>query len=108
MLAIPLYEERNVREKVEDPGKPGKFTSVTGKQKVAINFYCLIYQGQDKVLTDLIYSYNSSLEFQPSIAEDLLTQIGFKAVLDMTIMNKRDFDKFQKFIVDDQKKDYLK
>lgn len=54
----------------------------------------MIYQGQEKVLTDLIYNYNSSLEFEPSISEDLLTQICFKAVLDMTIINKRDFDKF--------------
>lgn len=88
MLAIPQYEEKNVNEKVEEPNNPGKFKIIKGKTKEVVNFYCLIYQGQEKVLTDLIYNYNSSLEFEPSISEDLLAQICFKAVLDMTIINK--------------------
>ena len=71
MLAIPRY---------------GKTTDL------AVDFLCFIYKNEERVLSDIIYSFKEAREFPKNITKDLLAQVHFKAVLDMTILRQKDMD----------------
>lgn len=57
------------------------------------NFLCFLYRGEERILSDLIYAYKEYRDFEPSIQKDLISQLYFKAILDMTLLTYNDMSK---------------
>lgn len=56
MIALPKY-------KMADPGIDDE----------PVNFLCFIYKGEERILSDLIYSYKEYREFEFSIQSQLVS-----------------------------------
>jgi len=55
-------------------------------------YLCFLYKNEERVLSDIIYSFKESREFPSNISKDLLAEIHFKSVLEMTVIKPKDMD----------------
>ena len=63
MLLVPRYQEKAVKV----PNKQGGRGTVTEKQRVLVDCLALVYHGEERVLTDIIYSYRDASQYPPKI-----------------------------------------
>lgn len=58
-----------------------------------LDYLCFIYYNEERVLSDIIYGYKEFRDYPPSVQEDLISQLHFKSVLEMTILKPKDMDR---------------
>ena len=58
-----------------------------------LDYYGFVYRNEDRVLTDVIYTYRECQEYSTKIQEMLMSQMNYKSVLSVSIMTVRDATK---------------
>jgi len=91
LLAVPRYQT------------PKK----TGNPELQ-DFLCFQYKSEERILSDIIYHFQDSKQYPHSILKDLISQIYFKAVLDMTVLTIKDLERLQSYKVLREKHDFIK
>jgi hypothetical protein len=77
MLAVPRYQKKS-------------------NDSLPVDFMCFIYKSEERVLSDIIYSYKDCRDFPADIQKELMQEVFFKAVLDMTVIKLKEMDELQK------------
>jgi hypothetical protein len=62
-------------------------------QDVIKDFMAVMYWDDERVLTDIIYSFKEAREFKDNLQEMMLAQIHFKAILEVTIITETELEK---------------
>lgn len=75
LLALPLYNK-----KTNEPRE----------------FKCFIYKSDERVLSDLIYSFKDFKEFAKPLMDDLMAETHYKAVLEMITLTTKQLAQLQK------------
>lgn len=73
-----------------------------------MDFLAFLYKSEERILSDIIYGYKDFKNYQNNIMKDLVAQLHFKAILEMTIMSVKDMDKLQALQLMQEKDKFMK
>ena len=59
VLLVPRYQEKAVKQ--------GGRGAATEKQRVLVDYLAFVYRNEERVLTDVIYSYRDASQYPPKI-----------------------------------------
>jgi len=91
LLAVPRYQTQKK----------------TGNPELQ-DFLCFQYKSEERILSDIIYHFQDSRQYPNSILKDLISQVYFKAVLDMAVLTVKDLERLQSYKVQREKHDFIK
>lgn len=92
MLALPRYQVKQVKETMD---QNGKFQKVKVDKKMLKDFVAVIYIGEDRLLTDMIYDFKAIRDYPQTIQSELISQKNYKSILQYTIMTPNEMEKIQ-------------
>lgn len=59
------------------------------------DFVAVIYIGEDRLLTDMIYDFKAIRDYPQTIQSELISQKNYKSILQYTIMTPNEMEKIQ-------------
>ena len=76
-------------------------------QSLLDDFIGIVYKGEDRVLSDMIYSYKEQRDYPPNIQKVLLAHTHYKAILETLPLTSQEVEKLQSMKLDVDKMTYI-
>jgi hypothetical protein len=61
-----------------------------------IDYLCFIYYTDERVLSDIIYNFKEYRDYPKALQDDLVKEISYKTILQMTIIKHKEMERLQK------------
>lgn len=65
-------------------------------EDVVKDFIAVVYRNEERILSDIVYSFKEAKDFPPKIQQELLAQTNFKAVLDVSTLSEAEMERVVK------------
>mmetsp|Transcript_15092 Transcript_15092/g.23335 ORF Transcript_15092/g.23335 Transcript_15092/m.23335 type:complete len:178 (-) Transcript_15092:1378-1911(-) len=106
MLAIPRYNKKESKSTKKESAYRQVEVNVT--EATLKDFAIVVYKGEERVLSDIIYFFKEAKDFPPNIQKIMLAQIHFKAILDTCVMSVPEVERLQSMRLEEDKAKFVK